>query len=69
MKRRNIKETDYTLAYLRFLAGFRSSPPSAYSYGLSPEAAQEKRTMVQNCLNQGIVNTVGTDQHRTERNK
>lgn len=47
---RNKKQTDYTLSYLKFLAGFRASAPSAYAYGLSPEAARIKRAEVDICL-------------------
>ncbi len=49
----NKKNLDYTLAYLRFLAGFRASPPAALKYGLTPEQAEEKRNMVDACLNRG----------------
>lgn len=49
MKRNKI-QTDYTLAYLKFLAGFRSSAPSARAYGLSPESARIKRSEVHICL-------------------
>lgn len=49
-QRKNKKQTDYTLSYLKFLAGFRSSAPSAWAYGLSPEAARVKRAEVDICL-------------------
>lgn len=48
--RRNKVQTDYTLSYLRFLAGYRSSPPSAWRYGLTPEQALKKRSEVDACL-------------------
>ena len=39
-------KADYTLAYLRYLAGVRMSPPDAKSYGLSDAEATNKRTDV-----------------------
>jgi hypothetical protein len=50
MTHKNKNKTDYTLSYLKFLAGFRASAPSARAYGLSPEAARIKRAEVDICL-------------------
>ena len=51
--RRNTKNTDYTLAYLKFLAGFRSCAPAALKFGLTPEQARIKRAEVDICLRAG----------------
>jgi hypothetical protein len=48
--RKNKNNTDYTLSYLRFLAGFRSSAPAARAFGLTAEQAKQKRTEVDICL-------------------
>jgi hypothetical protein len=56
--RRNVKNTDYTLNYLKFLAGFRSSAPSAYAFGLTAEQARVKRTEVDICLKSGRMKEV-----------
>lgn len=58
MRRKNKVQTDYTLAYLRFLAGFRASPPSSWQYGLSPEEAAKKRREVDACLGRTGENTI-----------
>jgi len=39
-------KTDYTLAYLRYIAGVRISAPDARSYGLSEADATTKRGLV-----------------------
>jgi hypothetical protein len=53
--RRNTKNTDYTLNYLKYLAGFRVSAPSARQYGLTPEQARIKRSEVDICLKAGAM--------------
>lgn len=58
MRKKNKIMTDYTLAYLRFLAGFRASPPSSVRYGLTPAEAQKKRAEVDACLGRTGENTV-----------
>lgn len=57
MKRKNttVRGTDYTLAYLRFLSGFRASAPAARAYGLSADEAKQKRHEVDICLGRGIA--------------
>lgn len=58
MRHKNKIQTDYTLAYLKFLSGFRSSPPSARAYGLTADEAARKRAEVDICL--GRTTTVNT---------
>jgi len=62
----NVHSTDYTLNYLKFLAGFRASAPSARAYGLSPEEAARKRTEVDICLSKpkNKLNGLGDDRER-----
>jgi hypothetical protein len=59
MKRKNVRNTDYTLNYLKFLAGFRASAPSARQFGLTPEQARTKRCEVDICLKAGRMKEMG----------
>lgn len=56
--RKNTVNTDYTLAYLKFLAGFRKSAPAAQKFGLTPEQARIKRGEVDICLRRGSMGWV-----------
>lgn len=59
MRKKNKINTDYTLSYLKFLSGFRSSAPSARAYGLSPDEAARKRVEVDICLGRSTTeNTI-----------
>jgi hypothetical protein len=58
MTRRNTRNTDYTLSYLRFLAGFRVSAPSARAFGLTAEQARIKRSEVDICLKAGRMREI-----------
>lgn len=51
MATQNKIRTDFTLAYLRWRVGLRSSPPNPRQYGLTAVQAREKVLQVDACLN------------------